>query len=91
MSRVWQANVFSLGYFRFYVVLTFILLILAAAIGIFLPVWEARGTITKLFQWQARPRARNRLLRLGQRPYFHIGLPPTRSCSMPLKGRRMYN
>ena len=48
------ANVFSLGYFRFYVVLTFIILIIAAAIGIFLPIWEARGTITKLFQWQAR-------------------------------------
>ena len=53
---------FSLSYFRFYVVLTLIILILAAAIGIFLPVWEARGTITKLFQWQARPRAENRLL-----------------------------
>ena len=48
------ANVFSLGYFRFYVVLTFIFLIIAAAIGIFLPIWEARGTVTKLFQWQAR-------------------------------------
>ena len=48
------ANVFSLGYFRFYVILTFIILIIAAAIGIFLPIWEARGTVTKLFQWQAR-------------------------------------
>lgn len=48
------AKVFSLGYFRFYVVLTFIILIIAAAIGIFLPIWEARGTVTKLFQWQAR-------------------------------------
>lgn len=91
MSRMWQANVFSLGYFRFYVVLTFIILILAAAIGIFLPVWEARGTITKLFQWQARPRAGTRVLRHGQGPYIHLGLPHTRSCSMPPKGRCMYS
>ena len=48
------ANVFSLGYFRFYVVLTFIILIIASCIGIFLPIWEARGTMTKLFHWQAR-------------------------------------
>ena len=32
----------SLGYFRFYVVLGFIFLTAATAIGIFLPIWEAR-------------------------------------------------
>jgi len=49
------ANVFSLGYFRFYVVLTFVILILASLIGIFLPIWEARGTAMKVFQWRVRP------------------------------------
>ena len=62
------ANVFSLGYFRFYVVLTFIILIVAAAIGIFLPIWEARGTVTKLFQWQARSAP---LLRFLGFQWFH--------------------
>ena len=32
----------SLGYFRFYVVLGFVFLTAATAIGIFLPIWEAR-------------------------------------------------
>lgn len=38
-GNVWLC---SLGYFRFYVVLGFIFLTAATAIGIFLPIWEAR-------------------------------------------------
>ena len=38
----------SLGYFRFYVILAFIFLILASAIGIFLPIWEARDLFAKV-------------------------------------------
>jgi hypothetical protein len=37
----------SLAYFRFYVVLAFIFLIMASLIGIFLPIWEARDLIFK--------------------------------------------
>ena len=37
----------SLGYFRFYIVLTFIFLFIASFIGIFYPIWEARDLITK--------------------------------------------
>lgn len=37
----------SLGYFRFYIVLTFIFLFIASVIGIFYPIWEARDLITK--------------------------------------------
>ncbi|BDA49838.1 Urea-proton symporter DUR3 [Coccomyxa sp. Obi] len=42
------AGVFSLGYFRFYVIMAFIFLILASAIGIFLPIWEARDLFAKV-------------------------------------------
>ncbi len=38
----------SIGYFRFYVVLAFIFIIVASAIGIFLPLWEARGLFLKV-------------------------------------------
>jgi uncharacterized protein YacL len=55
------ANVFPVGYFRFWVVLMFIILILASLTGIFLPVWEARGTMLKLFQWRVRPRVQGRV------------------------------
>ncbi len=55
------ANVFPLGYFRFWIVLMFTILILASLTGIFLPVWEARGTMLKLFHWRVRPRAPGRV------------------------------
>ncbi|KAK9840778.1 hypothetical protein WJX81_004136 [Elliptochloris bilobata] len=61
------ANVFSLGYFRFYVVLTFIILIVASIIGIFLPIWEARGTVTKVFQWRVFKEFVDRSFRGGSR------------------------
>lgn len=37
----------SLGYFRFYVVLAFIILIIASVVGIVYPIWEARDLIAK--------------------------------------------
>jgi len=37
----------SLGYFRFYIVMTFAFLFVASFIGIFYPIWEARDLITK--------------------------------------------
>lgn len=39
---------YSLGYFRFYVILTFIFLIIASVIGIFYPIWEARDLFFKV-------------------------------------------
>ena len=47
----------SLGYFRFYVVLAFIFLLLATVIGTLLPLWEARDLFMKVRRW-----ARARLL-----------------------------
>lgn len=38
----------SVGYFRFWVVLAFIFMMLASIIGIFLPLWEARGVFYKV-------------------------------------------
>jgi hypothetical protein len=68
------ANVFSLGYFRFYVVLTFVILILASLIGIFLPIWEARGTAMKVFQWRVRPACQPALKSSGAAWEWHLVL-----------------
>ena len=38
----------SLGYFKFYVVLAFIFLLIATVIGTLLPLWEARDLFTKV-------------------------------------------
>ena len=38
----------SIGYFRFYVILGFIFILLATAIGTFMPVWEARNLFAKV-------------------------------------------
>ena len=38
----------SLGYFRFYVVLGFFIIISGSLIGIFLPLWEARHLFFKV-------------------------------------------
>ena len=46
-TRPSRALLRSLGYFRFYVVLAFIILFLASVIGIVYPIWEARDLITK--------------------------------------------
>lgn len=37
----------SLGYFRFYVVFAFVILLIASVIGIVYPIWEARDLIAK--------------------------------------------
>lgn len=42
-----QALLCSLSYFRFYVVLAFIILFIASIVGIVYPIWEARDLIAK--------------------------------------------
>ncbi|KAK9904775.1 hypothetical protein WJX75_002276 [Coccomyxa subellipsoidea] len=42
------AGVFSLGYFRFYVIMSFIFLILASVLGTLWPIWEARDLFAKV-------------------------------------------
>ena len=41
-------GVWSLGYFRFYVVITFIMIFIATIIGTFLPLWEGRHIFYKV-------------------------------------------
>jgi hypothetical protein len=38
----------SLGYFRFYVIMSFIFLILASVLGTLWPIWEARDLFAKV-------------------------------------------
>ena len=42
------AGDFSLGYFRFYVVLGGMFLVLATVIGVLLPLWEAKDLVLKV-------------------------------------------
>ena len=47
---VWRVGFFccSLGYFRFYVILGFFIIISGSVVGIFLPLWEARHLFFKV-------------------------------------------